>query len=236
MKNLFVLAGVIKVTGEFKKPVNKDVVTENYIRLTVKWEKLTPAKKIEDAKLKKSLCTGNADLPVIPWPTQFVALAKLGTDIVDADAKLLLRSQKMPNSRQNLSVGVKLLYKDVKSIGALIQTIMDAAPSNDEAIRICTGCGYTYTISKGRPPRKNSVAKSTVPGELLVEAEGDGMHQWQMTADPNFVDTVNLDPTTDGTYEKGNLISGKQYWFRWRLVLPRHKYGKWCDWYDGFAP
>ena len=51
MKNLFVLAGVIKVTGEFKKPVNKDVVTENYIRLTVKWEKLTPAKKIEDAKL-----------------------------------------------------------------------------------------------------------------------------------------------------------------------------------------
>lgn len=108
--------------------------------------------------------------------------------------------------------------------------------SPDESIRICLDAGYDYRIIHVRGPRKNNVKQSTEPGVLVVEGTGEGGRQWEMSSDANHQVVTKLDPTSGGVVEVRDLESSHQYWFRWRLVLTKGRYGAWSDWYFGFAP
>jgi hypothetical protein len=176
-------------------------------------------------------------LPVPPWPSQFVSLTTLTTDIATADAKLLAHNQKLPNSTKPLATAVKLLYKDVKSIGTLVQVQMDAAPTNDESIRICIDAGYTYRAIVVRGKRENRVRQMTEPGWVQVEGEGKGGRDWQFSLNPfDNGEIKNLEYTTGGitTYNVGT--SRIDAWFRWRRVLSKGKHGDWSDWFKGETP
>jgi hypothetical protein len=234
-ENIFVLFANVISGDSTNHSANNDLVAEHYIKLTVNWRGMSAGKKILDAKTKLDKLTDNADF-VSPFSPEFISLATFASDISDADAKILSRSKKEANSARSLYVALKLLYKDCKNLGTMIQLKMDSC-APDEAIRMCLAAGYTFKAIKVRGPRKNSVKKTTEPGVVQVEGEGRGGRTWQFSLDPfNGSEIINLEYTTGGvtTYNVGQ--SRVDAWFRWRLKLTRGRHGDWSEWYKGETP
>ncbi len=233
MKNLFVLNGIVEVQGQFHAQPNKDLVLEHKVVPVVNWKKKTASQKILDAKKKKIKLTGNLDFPS-PFSPEFVTLLKFGIDIDNADAKLMARLQKMPGSKNGLAAFVNLVYDDVQNLCMMLFLKMrTVAP--DEAVRICNDAGFEYKSVFIRTKRPNKVLKAVEPGVLVVWAQGKGQRQWQESPDTNQGTIIDLPPTSGGITTVRNLISKKEYWFRWRLVLTKGRYGAWSDWYSGTA-
>ena len=114
----------VEISGVFKKSENKDLVAEHDIKHTINWKNLDAGKQIEDAKKKKDMITTGSDFPP-PWSPEFVTLTQFGTDITNADKALLSRSKNETNSARNLAAALKVICKDSKDLGTMIQLKMD---------------------------------------------------------------------------------------------------------------
>jgi len=233
MQTIFVM-GSIELSRNVTQPVVNDHVAEHYIKLNVTWNHLPPEKKIQDAITKKADITAGSDFP-LPWSPEFTSLTALGALITDANAKLLARSQKLPNSKRNLTASLKALYRGVTNIGMMIQLKMDTVVPT-EAIRMCLAAGYTYKAINVRGKRPNCVKQTTTPGTVVVWGEGQGSRLWQMSPDPNHETITDLKATKGGVKTVDSLTSKKEVWFRWSLMLADEAYGEWCPWYSGIVP
>jgi hypothetical protein len=233
---IFFMFAEPEILGSTRPQANKDVVTEHVIKHTVNWKGLNADEKIKDAKKKKDMLTNGTDFPT-PWSPEFTTLVQFGKDIEQADKMLLARSKNEPYSARDLNTAVNVLYKDAKNIGSMVQLKMDTCVPV-EAIRICTGAGYTYKAIVVRGPRPNRVRKMTEAGWVEVEGEGKGGRDWQFSLAPFAENPVikDMEYTTGGitTYKVGQ--SRVDAWFRWRLVLTKGRRGEWSDWYKGETP
>jgi len=234
MKTIFVMYGSIELIGHSRPQVNDDLVSEHYIKLTVPWSKLTQEKKIQDAITKKADITAGSDFP-LPWSPEFTSLTALGALISDAQAKLLARNQRLPNSKKNLGNSLTALYRGVTNIGMMIQIKMESVVPT-EAIRICLAAGYTYKAINVRGKRPNCVKQTTTPGSVVVWGEGEGGRLWQQSLDPNHEVITDLKATKGGIKTVEGLPSKNEAWFRWSMMLANEAYGEWSPWYSGIAP
>ncbi len=233
MQTIFVM-GSIELTDHVHQQVNNDLVAEHYIKLIVPWNGLSQEKKIQDAITKKADIIAGNDFP-LPWSPEFTTPTALGLLISDANAKLLARTQRLPNSKKNLATSLKALYRGLTNIGMMIQIRMDSVVPT-EAIRICLASGYTYKAIKVRGNRPNCVKQTTTPGTVVVWGEGTGPRLWQQSPDPNHETITDLKSTRGGIKTVEGLQSKKEYWFRWSMMLANEAYGEWSPWYSGIVP
>ena len=190
--------------------------------------------KIEDCKMKKTKLTGNLDFPS-PWSPEFPALTAVGANILTAGNKLQDRLQKLPNSKSNLSAALNVLHDNMDSWCMMLKLKVKTV-SPEEGVRICNDAGFEYKVISIRPKRGNKVFQGTEPGTLIIWGEGEGYRQWQESPDPNQETIIDLPPTRGGETSVTGRRPKAEYWYRWRLVLTKGRYGEWSKWYNGTAP
>ena len=232
--DMFVMIAIPQIAGQQKNSPNKDLVLEHKVIPVLNWKGKSPSQKIDDTKMKKTKLTSNLDFP-LPWPSIFPALTAVGTNIETADNKLQERLQNLPHSKKNLSDAVNLL-KDNMDDWCMMVKLKVKTVSPEEGVRICNDAGFNHKIISIRPKRKNTVNQGTEPGSLIIYGEGKGFRQWQESTDPNQETFTDIAPTRGGKLIVTGRLSKREYWYRWRLVLTKDRYGEWSPWYSGFAP
>ena len=172
---------------------------------------------------KEDLITTGSDFPP-PFSPEFVTLTRtFGTRTLPMPTRLFLHARKMKGTAPRLLLSaLKVIYKDCKNLGTMIQLKMDTCVP-DEAIRMCLAAGYTYKAITVREPRKNRVRQTTSPGVVQAEGEGAGGRMWQWSFNP-YADTPVI---TDSPYTTAGVTTvntGKskiEVFFRWQLVYHR---------------
>jgi hypothetical protein len=188
--------------------------------------------KLKKAKTILQKMTGNAYFPT-PWPANIVTLAKLNTDITTLDTAITAAAGKGKGTAAVENAAAKVVHDDLTNIKNMVQITMDANPAN--AVAIAESGGYDCKAETTHGKRQTKAKKGPIPGCVLLEGAGEGMHQWMQSPDGGKT-IIHLDPTTGGKKTVVGLTSDVRMYFRSRLVLPKEQYGEWSDWVSIMVP
>ena len=104
-----------------------------------------------------------------------------------------------------------------------VQKLADADKPNAESI--VEGASMHVKKITIREKRKNSVENGPEPGMVLLTAEGEGAHEWQISTDNEI--WSHLKSTLGGETKSTNHKAGDKLYFRNRTILPNDEYGEW---------
>ncbi len=100
------------------------------------------------------------------------------------------------------------------------------------AEKICSGAGFDVGKETPHTIRTNSVKSGKEPGSAILNAEGKGIHEWELSYDGG----LTLKPLRATTKGKKTLTGEKpdiDIWQRNCQVLPNYTYGEWTEWVAG---
>ena len=98
--------------------------------------------------------------------------------------------------------------------------------------KICASSGYDVGKETPHESRTNSITPGNEPGSAILEGEGEGCHEWELSYDGG-VTSKYIRATTSGRKTLTGEKPDTDIWQRNCLVLSNETYGEWTDWVQG---
>ncbi len=181
--------------------------------------------RIIKAQFIQNKLTGNANFPV-PYPTNIVSLAQLGTDITALVAAETAAKNKAPGATDARDAIMNTVLADLRSIMHLIQIKADTNPVNAETIIM--GAGYDVKATSAKQKQQNTAKNAEVSGTVILTAEGSGAHEWQQSKDQ--LNIIHLPATSKANTTVSGLTSGEVWYFRNRKIANKNGQFDWSAW------
>src|ERR1051326_5574116 len=163
------------------------------------------------------------------FPNSESKLATLNTDITSLDTiESNLKMNPPKNTVEDRDAAWEIVRNDLRALVKDVQTAADAVPAKAEVIiKAASLKAKSQTI---RQKRTNNVKDGNVSGTVVLEAEGAGAHEWQMSKDKTAI--TNLDATSTSSTTVTGLTPGDMWFFRNRSILRKGGKGDWSDWME----
>lgn len=194
------------------------------ILAVLKMPKKMGDKVVKAQFIQKSL-TDNANF-ALPYPANIVSLVQLGTDILLLVAAETAAKSKTAGAAEARNAALTVVLNDLRNIMQMVQSVADKNPLNAETIII--GGGYDVKKAAIHQKLNNDAKDGSVSGTVLLTAEGQGAHEWQMSKDQ--VTIINLPATSKANTAANNLTPGDTWFFRNRKILKKGQLGDWSRW------
>ena len=118
------------------------------------------------------------------------------------------------------------LKQDVEQMRGMVQGIANTMPTI--AATIIESAGYFVSGKGGGQKRQNAAFNTEIPGTILVTADGEAHHDWQMSKD--MINIIGLPSTSTSKTTVPNLNQGDTWYFRSKKVNTQKKTYNWCGW------
>ena len=160
------------------------------------------------------------------WTAETLTQAQYKIDVkafVDAETDVKARVAGAVAKREAAFFVIK---QDVELIRGMVQGIANTMPTL--AATIIESAGYFVAATHGAQKRQNAAFNTEIPGTVLLTADGEGHHEWQMSKD--MINTIGLPSTSTSKTTVPNLILGDVWYFRNKKVDTQKKTYNWCGW------
>jgi len=199
------------------------IVIIRHVVVVLKWkgqidEKISKAHKVRD-KL-----TGNSSFP-LPWTSNLPTLVTFSADITLLDnAQAAVKAKTGTTLARNTAL--ENVHGDLRKIQTMVQTAADNNPKNAEDIT--KNAGFDFKIINIKQKQKNDARNTDVSGTVMLTADGQGAHEWQMSPDQKTI--TNLPATKQAHTLVSGLTPGQQYYFRNKKIPTKKQQFDWSDW------
>jgi hypothetical protein len=207
----------------------RPIVVIRHIIVKLEWP-TTVLEKIAKAKEIQSKLTGNPNFP-LPYPTNVVSLAQLGTDIAAVDTAQNNVNNGLKGAVQDRNAKLRIVKTDLESIKYMVQIKGDNNPANAESM--INGTGFDYKASSIRQKQQLGVKRTSVSGSYILLADGKGEHEWQITEDK--INITSLPATSTAHTLATGLTLYKTYYQRNRKVGKNGVMYDWSSWFEFVA-
>ena len=221
-REILIMLAQIVPQGDGKRKGKKADVVVKKIKAALNWPTSNGKKLIRARRVQK--CLTNNSLFPLPWPTNIVTLANLGTHTDAFESALGSGDAGLISSTETV------VHDDLINIMSMVQIKMNSDRPNAE--NICTGAGYDIKKEAPHSPRANSIKPGNEPGSAIFTAIGTGPHEWEVSIDGGTT-FKGIPSTRSGKTSISNFASDIDIWQRNRTVLANNKYGDWTQWIEG---
>jgi hypothetical protein len=153
-------------------------------------------------------------------------LATLASDLASLGAAETACKTKPPTkTTADRNIVKRMVENDLRALRSDVQILADASPAN--AISIITDAGMQVKNESVHGKRKSTAKDGDVTGSVILEGEGAGPHEFQISTD-NKTWTLLPASRTEKTVVL-NLVPGTVYYFQNRQMLTKGLKTAWTE-------
>jgi len=199
-------------------------VVIRHIIVKLAWPRSIP-KRLQLAQTILTKLTGNTYFPVNTWPTVFVSLSQLNTDVTNfATTQTAVSSKTGTVTARDIPMNAS--HADLESIKKMVQLKADSNPASAEEIILSAGYGIKIVFIHQK--QQNGAHNTDVSGTILAIANLTGPHMWQITQDEKTITT--LDSTKQAHTLIPGLTPGQVYFVRNKKIPTKNETFDWSPW------
>jgi len=131
----------------------------------------------------------------------------------------------------NRDAGHEKAFASEETLRLSLQLLVDAAPTPAAKLNLVVKSGYDVKKTRTIKPKTFGVDNAPATGSVRADVPAPARRysiEWAASADEGKT-WVIVASGPDAFYVYENLTVGVNYWFRYRVTLPKKKAGTWSD-------